>query len=153
MLNFDAIWTADAAPLTEAEETELLRYAQAGDHDAITRLLVAYRPLMLAVIRSYDPFGTYSAGPTGQAGRDVPAVGGEDFYSAAILGVIAAIQVWDEGISPRLSVAREYVTDEVAKVAGMTTTLTVTGMTLKRFFSIARRSGYNLEVGLEIAPE
>src|SRR5690606_6487458 len=101
------------------------------------------RPVMLATIREFSPAG---GGPT--------SVDGDDFRSAAIIGVITAIQAWDEERNPRLAgVVRGYVADEVAKAGVTTTAVSAPFTTLKRFFSIVRKAGYDLEAGIALAPE
>ena len=164
MLTFDRIWTADTADFafqSPAEEAETIAAAKAGDSDATLRLLVVYRPVMLSVIREFAPearrfYGNGGKAPSGvdTIDRVTRVVDGADFRSSAIEGVLAAIDAHDPAQSPSLAgIVRQYVVEAVARDAVTTTAFAIPERTLKRFFGIARRAGYDLDEGLRLAPQ
>ena len=146
-MNYDAIWTADAHPfVSEVEETEALRAARQGDEDATLRVLIAYLPVMRAVIRDYTPEARPIARYT--------AADLEDYRSAAVMGVLSAIRAWDPEVSPSIAgIVRQHVNEHVAAEAGFSASFSIPSRTLKRFFGIARRAGYDREEGARLAPQ
>lgn len=146
MLTYETLWTASHVGIPAAEEAEVIRAAQLGDQDATLRLLLAYRPAMLAGIREYSP----EVRPVAR----LTAADVEDFRSAAVMGVLDAIQNYDSTQNPSLAgIVRQYIGDSVAREAGFSASFSVPERTLKRFYGIARRADYDREAGAALAPE
>lgn len=148
MFTYDSIWNGPAFTFeTSAEERAAILAAKEGDEQATLSLLVAYRPLMKAVIAEFTPVQ--------EPRKNFTEADWDDYRQAAIMGILSAIRAWNPDIHSSLAgIARQHVLDAVENEGGAAvSSVTVPERTMKRFLAIAKKAEYDLATGMELAPK
>lgn len=136
---FPSIWTAQAAPITNAtDERATLERAQAGDETATMDLFRAYLPALSAVVRDFRPMFAEE----------------DELRSVVFVGFLEAVHAWNpEGVYDRLAgIVRQHATDAASREAGQAVMSRIPERTLKRFLGILRRADGDPTKGAELAP-
>ena len=134
--------------LTVEEERDAILAAKDGDQDATVDLLLAYAPALRNAAGQYrNAGGVWSEGP-----RDPHAA--EDLRSAAILGLLEAIQAFDPEVHIRLAaVVKGNLANALQASVVSPVAFSVPSRTLKRFYMILRKAGGDVVKGAELAPQ
>ena len=124
-----------SAPLTAAEEADLLVRAKAGDHEAQQRLVTSQVPQLRHLAARY-------------AGAKGGTVTTDDLVAAGMEAILRAIHTFDPARGTRFYThwryaAQEAMANEVA--AGRSSTLTVPGTTLRKYRAAVRAAQAQLQ--------
>lgn len=131
-------------PMTLLDERLAIVSAKDGDKDATTRLLRAYAPAIRAGVAWYTSRSLNALQQT-----DV-----DDIRSAAVLGVLDAIQAFDLEKHERLAaIVARHIDHEISAQADVVPGFTVPSRTLSRFFGILRAASGNVYEAARLAQD
>lgn len=136
--------------LTRDEEIAAIQAAKVGDEAATIALIYAYAPTLRNSIRRYK----FSGVVWGDDTAAIPVMDRDDARSMAVLGLLEAVEAFDEEKHDRLAgIVGGYVTDSLSRGMATMVPISVPSRTLKRFFGILRHANGDVVRARQIAPD